>query len=185
MSAVAHYDEVYPFLNVHISQVQDTFFTGLLSGRIQTFKDEDGAIFIDRDPQLFRLILNYLRNRSLSFDDVNLKELKHEAEYYGISPLVKKLTLCDELDKSGCGDVLFYSYLSPPPIPPHEQPAAVTSKPVQRVAGGHSRAASVDLRRSHSRNSSADLRTGPVRPDRPPPPVPGHQSKLSLFINVN
>ena len=68
---------------------------GLLSGRIQTFKDDTGAIFIDRDPQLFRLILNYLRNRTLSLDDVNLKELKHEAEYYGIAPLVKKLALCE------------------------------------------------------------------------------------------
>lgn len=150
-----------------LTQVQDTFFTGLLSGRIQTFKDEDGAIFIDRDPQLFRLILNYLRNRSLSLDDVNVKELKHEAEFYGIAPLVRKLTLCEDLDKSGCGDVLFYSYLAPPSIPPHEQPVA---KAV--TARGHSRGASVDLRRSHSRNSSADLR-GPQRPDRPPPPVPG------------
>ena len=97
-----------------LTQVQDTFFTGeegnplflrinnkrrpfsgLLSGRIQTYKDDTGAIFIDRDPQLFRIILNYLRNRSLSLDDVNLKELKHEAEYYGIAPLVKKLSLCE------------------------------------------------------------------------------------------
>ena len=40
-------------LLLHISsfsnlQVQDTFFTGLLSGRIQTSRDEQGAIFIDR-----------------------------------------------------------------------------------------------------------------------------------------
>ena len=156
-----------------LTQVQDTFFTGLLSGRIQTFKDDDGAIFIDRDPQLFRLILNFLRNRSLSFEGVNLKDLKHEAEFYGIGPLVKKLSLCEDLDKSGCGDVLFYSYLSPPTIPAHE----VTSVPVKngpRGPGGHSRTASVDLRRSHSRTSSADLRTNPQRPDRPPPPVPGH-----------
>ena len=69
--------------------------SGLLSGRIQTYKDDTGAIFIDRDPQLFRIILNYLRNRSLSLDDVNLKELKHEAEFYGIAPLVKKLSLCE------------------------------------------------------------------------------------------
>ena len=66
-----------------------------MSGRIQTYKDDTGAIFIDRDPQLFRIILNYLRNRSLSLDEVNLKELKHEAEFYGIAPLVKKLSLCE------------------------------------------------------------------------------------------
>ena len=105
-----------------LTQVQDTFFTGLLSGRIQTLKDEQGAIFIDRDPELFRLIINFLRNRSLAF-----KDLRHEAEFYGISPLVKKLSLCEDLDKSGCGDVLFYSYLAPPNIPPHEAPP--TTKP--------------------------------------------------------
>jgi len=156
-----------------LTQIQDTFFTGLLSGRIHTFKDDDGAIFIDRDPLLFRHILNYLRNRSLSFEEVNLKDLRSEAEYYGIAPLVKKLSLCEDLDKSGCGDVLFYSYLSPPSIPPHEPPPSSTSKTVRVTSGGHSRGASVDLRRSHSRNSSADLRA-PQRPDRPPPPVPGH-----------
>ena len=105
-----------------LTQVQDTFFTGLLSGRIQTLKDEQGAIFIDRDPELFRLIINFLRNRSLAF-----KDLRHEAEFYGISPLVKKLSLCEDLDRSGCGDVLFCSYLAPQNIPPHEAPP--TTKP--------------------------------------------------------
>jgi hypothetical protein len=85
------------------SQVQDTFFTGLLSGRIQTSRDEQGAIFIDRDPDLFRLVLSYLRNHTIAFDDVNFKELRHEAEFYGIAPLVKKLSLCAELDISGEG----------------------------------------------------------------------------------
>ena len=103
-----------------LTQTPDTFFTGLLSGRIMTFKDDTGAIFIDRDPVMFRVILNYLRNRTLSLDDVNLKELKHEAEFYGLAPLVKKLSLCEELDRSGCGDVLFYSYLPPPSVPHQE-----------------------------------------------------------------
>jgi len=169
-------------------------------GRIHTLKDEQGAIFIDRDPELFRLILNYLRNRSLAFDDVNFKDLRHEAEFYGISPLVKKLSLCEDLDKSGCGDVLFYSYLPPPSIPPHEAPPPPkppllpSDRPgtVLRVdpplpsvppRAGHSRAGSVDLRRSHSRTSSADLRH-PSRPDRPPPPVPaGHSRNSSADLN--
>ena len=159
-------------------KVQDTFFTGLLSGRIQTYKDDQGAIFIDRDPHLFRHILNYLRNRSLSFEEINLKDLKHEAEYYGIGPLVKKLSLCEDLDKSGCGDVLFYSYLAPPSVPQHEQTKPRVGGAAAAPAGGHSRAASVDLRRSHSRTSSADLRA-PQRPDRPPPPVPGHATSHS------
>lgn len=67
------------------------------------------------------------------------KALKHEAEYYGISPLVKRLLLiegemtllnykreikvlklfstCLEMDQSGCGDILFYCVLPAPAIP--------------------------------------------------------------------
>jgi len=188
-----------------LTQVQDTFFTGLLSGRIQTSRDEQGAIFIDRDPDLFRHILSYLRNHTLAFDDINFKELRHEAEFYGIAPLVKKLSLCAELDISGCGDVLFYSYLPPPPVPPHEHPQPKPSQASDRPGGvlrvvegaaalpsvppraSHSRSNSeTPLRRSHSRNSSAELRP-PSRPDRPPPPVPcsagNHSRNSSADLN--
>jgi len=157
----------------------------MLSGRISTQRDDSGAIFIDRDPELFRPILNYLRNHQLSFDGANVKELRHEAEFYGIGPLIRKLTLCLDLNVSGCGDVLFYSYLAAPTVPQHEQPPdkqipnsdrpgcvmrLQENLPVAPPRAGHSRNSSVDLRRTHSRNSSADLR--PPRPDRPPPPVP-------------
>lgn len=40
--------------------------------------------------------------------------MRHEAEYYGITPLVKRLMLCEDLTQSSCGDVLFYGYLPPP-----------------------------------------------------------------------
>ena len=44
ISIFAHF---FIFQSINL-QVQDTFFTGLLSGRIQTSRDEQGAIFIDR-----------------------------------------------------------------------------------------------------------------------------------------
>lgn len=94
--------------------VPDTFFTSLLNGRISTLRDEKGAIFIDRDPEVFSVILNYLRTREINLKDVNIKSLRHEAEYYGITPLVKRLMLCEEMTQSTCGDVLFYGYLHPP-----------------------------------------------------------------------
>ncbi|KAJ4437575.1 hypothetical protein ANN_17720, partial [Periplaneta americana] len=93
--------------------VPDSFFTALLSGRISSLRDEMGAIFIDRDPKLFATILNYLRTRDIDLN-VDIRAFRHEAEYYGITPLVKRLMLCEDLSQSSCGDVLFYGYLPPP-----------------------------------------------------------------------
>lgn len=48
------------------------FFTSLLSGRISSLKDEEtGAIFIDRDPDAFRVILNWLRTKQVDLRLVN------------------------------------------------------------------------------------------------------------------
>uniref|UniRef100_A0A8C8IA21 BTB/POZ domain-containing protein KCTD3 n=1 Tax=Oncorhynchus tshawytscha TaxID=74940 RepID=A0A8C8IA21_ONCTS len=97
-----------------LTWVPDSFFSSLLSGRISTLKDETGAIFIDRDPSLFTPILNFLRTKELFPRSINVHLLMHEAEFYGITPLVRKLQLCDELDRSSCGNVLFNGYLPPP-----------------------------------------------------------------------
>uniref|UniRef100_A0A8C8IG48 BTB/POZ domain-containing protein KCTD3 n=1 Tax=Oncorhynchus tshawytscha TaxID=74940 RepID=A0A8C8IG48_ONCTS len=99
-----------------LTWVPDSFFSSLLSGRISTLKDETGAIFIDRDPSLFTPILNFLRTKELFPRSINVHLLMHEAEFYGITPLVRKLQLCDELDRSSCGNVLFNGYLPPPGI---------------------------------------------------------------------
>ncbi|KAG1677876.1 BTB/POZ domain-containing protein KCTD3 [Nymphon striatum] len=88
--------------------------TNMLSNRISTTRDDSGAVFIDRDPKLFAIILNYLRSRDVDLNDVDISILRHEAEYYAIGPLVKKLKLCEDLNHSSCGDVLFHGYLPPP-----------------------------------------------------------------------
>ncbi|VDK79472.1 unnamed protein product, partial [Onchocerca ochengi] len=103
-----------------LTWIPDTFFTSLLSGRIPTVRDETDAIFIDRDPETFRIILNYLRTKQIDLSGVSLINLKHEAQYYGLGPLVKRLTLCEELDECSCGDVLFNAYLPPPTLPLNE-----------------------------------------------------------------
>ncbi|XP_058860854.1 SH3KBP1-binding protein 1 [Acipenser ruthenus] len=100
-----------------LTWVPDSFFSSLLSGRISTLKDETGAIFIDRDPTVFATILNFLRTKELHPRNINVLLLMHEAEFYGITPLVRKLQLCDELEKSSCGSVLFNGYLPPPVYP--------------------------------------------------------------------
>jgi hypothetical protein len=73
-----------------------------------------GYIFIDRDPKLFSTILNYLRTRDINLENCDIRALRHEAEYYGLGPLAKRLMLCEDLTHSTCGDVLFYAYLNPP-----------------------------------------------------------------------
>uniref|UniRef100_A0A4W2CHQ1 SH3KBP1 binding protein 1 n=2 Tax=Bos TaxID=9903 RepID=A0A4W2CHQ1_BOBOX len=89
----------------------------LLSGRISTLKDETGAIFIDRDPTVFAPILNFLRTKELDPRGVHGSSLLHEAQFYGLTPLVRRLQLLEELDRSSCGNVLFTGYLPPPVFP--------------------------------------------------------------------
>ncbi|XP_068616625.1 BTB/POZ domain-containing protein KCTD3 [Brachionichthys hirsutus] len=103
-----------------LTWIPDSFFSSLLSGRISTLQDETGAIFIDRDPTAFAPILNFLRTKELDLRGVNISVLRHEAEFYGITPLVRRLLLCEELDRSSCGSVLFHGYLPPPVIPAHK-----------------------------------------------------------------
>ncbi|XP_056022204.1 BTB/POZ domain-containing protein KCTD3-like [Ostrea edulis] len=103
-----------------LSWIPDSFFTSMLSGRISSQMDETGAIFIDRDPVIFSVILNFMRTKEVDFGNVDISALRHEAEYFGITPLVRRLTLCEDLDQASCGDVLFHGYLNPPepPVPP-------------------------------------------------------------------
>ncbi|XP_076259871.1 BTB/POZ domain-containing protein KCTD3 [Rhynchophorus ferrugineus] len=100
-----------------LTLIPDTFFTALLNGRISSLRDEKGYIFIDRDPEVFSVILNYLRTKEIDLKGVDIRTLRHEAEYYNVAPLVRRLMLCEELSQSTCGDVLFYGYLPPPSVP--------------------------------------------------------------------
>ncbi|KGL87439.1 BTB/POZ domain-containing protein KCTD3, partial [Charadrius vociferus] len=95
--------------------IPDSFFSSLLSGRISTLKDETGAVSIDwlcscGFFEFFCFVFYFSRG-------VSINVLRHEAEFYGITPLVRRLLLCEELERSSCGSVLFHGYLPPPGIP--------------------------------------------------------------------
>jgi BTB/POZ domain-containing protein KCTD3 len=150
-------------------QIPDTFFTSLLSGRIQSLKDETGAYFIDRDPDIFALILNYLRTKDISdMQKCDLRALKLEAEFFVISPLVKRLMLIEEMDQSSCGDLLFYCLLPPPTNIPIEEFAALGNssryqqqqqqQPSTSAASEASSSSAIPTTSKHSRNSSWDMR---------------------------
>ncbi|GBP74602.1 hypothetical protein EVAR_49183_1 [Eumeta japonica] len=143
-----------------LTWVPDTFFTALLSGRIPTVRDETGAIFIDRDPNFFELILNFLRTRDIILNGVNIRALRHECDYFGITPLSRRLALCDEMNHSSCGDVLFYGYLPAPPINT-ALPSNNNNRNTNICSRKNSTASNTEVSssRTHSRNSSLDLRT--------------------------
>lgn len=158
--------------------IPDTFFTALLSLRIPILRDDQGAIFIDRDPELFSIILNYLRTKDIDISKTDVRTLLHEAEYYAITPLIKRLMLCEDLTNSKCGDVLFCGFLPPPQQIPssehaqltqkqeaqhHQNPPADNATPSTSSARPGSmvrvpEASNANRHLSHSRNSSLDMR---------------------------
>ncbi|KER23575.1 hypothetical protein T265_08567 [Opisthorchis viverrini] len=110
----------------------DSFFSVLLGGRIPSCKDEDGAYFIDRDPDLFAVILNYLRTRELNVSGIDPITLRNEAEFYGLDSLVKKLSLCEEVFTGNCGDLLFHGYF-PSPFLRTEELKIATENPQEPI----------------------------------------------------
>jgi hypothetical protein len=77
-----------------LTKCPDSMFTAMFSGRYQIEKDEQQAIFIDRDPTHFRHILNFLRDNCLT-DNMKaptvISELKAEAKYYQLQTLIDAL----------------------------------------------------------------------------------------------
>ena len=66
----------------------------MFSGRHSIKPEEDGSIFIDRDGEHFKLILNYLRDGKLpsGLSNDTREALAAEAEYYQLEDLVERLT---------------------------------------------------------------------------------------------
>jgi len=64
----------------------------MFSGRHEAAKDEHGRYFIDRDPILFRYILDFMRSDILPPTDLFLK-VYEEALYPSFDALIDKLTL--------------------------------------------------------------------------------------------
>jgi len=62
----------------------------VFSGRFRVDTEEDGTIFFDRDPELFHLVLNYLRNGTVDTTALTRQQdnrLHTEAAFYGLDGL--------------------------------------------------------------------------------------------------
>jgi len=74
-----------------LTLIGGTFFSGMFSGRFPVRAESDGSYFIDRDPQMFPYILNFLRGISPDIKTITKKELtalKHEAVYFQVDELM-------------------------------------------------------------------------------------------------
>uniref|UniRef100_A0A1I7TGS9 BTB domain-containing protein n=1 Tax=Caenorhabditis tropicalis TaxID=1561998 RepID=A0A1I7TGS9_9PELO len=71
------------------------FFKTLSETGAPVARDEFGAIFIDRSPEHFDLILNFMRDGDVELPDSEkeIKEIQKEADFYQLPSLIK---LCEE-----------------------------------------------------------------------------------------
>jgi hypothetical protein len=74
-----------------LTRVPDTFFSALFSGRFATRTDASGAVFIDRAPDHFPLLLEWLRSSQVPDGHDSRLNLLAEADFYGVQPLIHEL----------------------------------------------------------------------------------------------
>jgi hypothetical protein len=77
-----------------LTSEKGSYFEALFSGRWEVKPQEDGCYFIDRDPIVFRHVLNYLRGQPPTPDMLSSQELhllKADADFYHLPGLVEYL----------------------------------------------------------------------------------------------
>eukprot|EP00210_Caulerpa_lentillifera_P002263 g2173.t1 len=90
-----------------------SYFCNLLNGGMDVHKTEDGHYFIDRNGQLFGVILEYLRNYYVQNEGIlaelptkvsKLKALRREAEFYALHNLTTQINslLLQVMEKERC-----------------------------------------------------------------------------------
>eukprot|EP01065_Artemidia_motanka_P050947 TRINITY_DN8839_c0_g1_i1.p1 TRINITY_DN8839_c0_g1~~TRINITY_DN8839_c0_g1_i1.p1 ORF type:complete len:473 (+),score=122.90 TRINITY_DN8839_c0_g1_i1:100-1518(+) len=94
--------ERFPTTRGTLCAVQDTLFSVMLAGDFEVEKNPDGSVRFDRDPEPFKYVLNFLRDRREGRGAFNLKGLSQaeasrlatEAEFYGLDELKRLAINC-------------------------------------------------------------------------------------------
>ena len=71
----------------------------MFGGRMNSSTDSNGRYFIDRDGELFDIVLNWLRTESIKCDSKLLPNLLIEAEFYQLEALVDDINVQMQTDK--------------------------------------------------------------------------------------
>jgi hypothetical protein len=72
----------------------NSYLAVMFSGVRDIKAEEDGSFFIDRDPYVFRHILNFMRGHNFNLDRLTSQEceaLEEDAEFYQVQPLIELL----------------------------------------------------------------------------------------------
>lgn len=81
---------VYKVARDTIMKYPDTMLGSMLSNRWEESRDNNGEIFLDRDPILFRYILGFYRNDKIEIPfTICKKEMWREVQYFAL-PIVEK-----------------------------------------------------------------------------------------------
>uniref|UniRef100_A0A672GB53 Potassium channel tetramerization domain containing 11 n=1 Tax=Salarias fasciatus TaxID=181472 RepID=A0A672GB53_SALFA len=85
--------QVYTTTLDTLTRYRDSMLGAMFTGQIPALRDRRGNVFIDRDGNVFRHILNFLRSGALDlprgFKELAL--LRREADFFQIRPLVEEL----------------------------------------------------------------------------------------------
>ncbi|PRP79313.1 K+ channel tetramerization domain-containing protein [Planoprotostelium fungivorum] len=81
-----------------LQRVPDTYFTAMLS-ELHRYQSQDGYYFIDRDPEMFKIIISYLRRGRIDTQGLSreeIRKLNEELDYFSIGKRVDNCSLLSE-----------------------------------------------------------------------------------------
>jgi len=84
----------------------ESMLSNMFSGRHKLNIDSDGYSFIDRDGEIFKYIIKFLRDKTLNLDGLSdsiIRDIITEADYYNITDLV---VLCEKKIYHKCHDMI-------------------------------------------------------------------------------